>query len=99
MPEGAGKVEGKAWGGNDSEAQMQSKSGVIRARRVEVNLPETWFLIWRGGVLGPKENGSRMQSRISLILGMAGRQTDGPGNSIVTESGVGKGREMIARAT
>lgn len=95
MPEGAGKVEGKAWGGNDSEAQMQSKSEVIQARRVEVNLPETW----RGGVLGPKENGSRMQSRISLILGTAGRQTDGPGNSIVTESGVCKGREMIARAT
>lgn len=55
MPGGAGKMEGKAWGENDTEAQIQ-------ARRVEVNLPETWCLIWRGGILGTKENGSQMQS-------------------------------------
>lgn len=48
-------MEGKAWGENDTEAQIQ-------ARRVEVNLPETWCLIWRGGILGAKENGSQMQS-------------------------------------
>lgn len=39
------------------------------------------------------------QSPTSSVLGMAGRQTDRPGNNIVTGSGIYKGQEIIARAT
>lgn len=48
-------------------------------RRVEVNLPETRgvFLMWRGGIPGPKGNGSQSIFPTNLVLGMAGRQTGG----------------------
>lgn len=45
-------------GGNDWEA-LNAEQGWGDPRRLEVNLPETQFLVWRGGTLGPKENGSQ----------------------------------------